>query len=539
MLPRKLKIAFGFMPYGGNGGTQSEIPDIRNWLIPTVMKIKGDDRCDGEILYRDHADVPLTMVRNELVGWARESKADILVMVDSDNAPDVLLGIDNASKPFWDTSFDYIYRHYEKGPVMIGAPYCGPPMQPDGMGSENVYVFVWRNYNTNDPGQAIKLDQFTREEAASRTGIEPVAALPTGCIMIDVRCFDLIDHPYFDYEYEGDGQICDHCGQPRPGPRRKKCSTEDVVTTRNISMAGCAKLGYNPVLCNWDAWAGHWKPLCVAKPRVIAADYVSKVYLKALADNIRSDIRVKRISPSERLLQSSGPVTKVSRHEGNGQNHDDSGGDSLANSHNTPQEDLQILRQLVGQESAYQSLGDDVMTVVELGSWTGQSAQAIAETLDRACRYNLYCVDHWKGGSEAQRKDIEQGFNPYETFCKRMKKWLDKTVFTLESDTVEMGRKWTIGPIDILFIDADHTYEGCKADIKAWSPHVKEGGLIMGHDYNSLFPGVKRAVHEIFGYDVAVIGNMWVVRRAWETNLEGEVEGKAAKKDGARSGTAG
>jgi hypothetical protein len=55
------------------------------------------------------------------------------------------------------------------------------------------------------------------------------------------------------------------------------------------------------------------------------------------------------------------------------------------------------------------------------------------------------------------------------------------------------------GSVDLVFIDADHSYEGVKADIEAWLPKVKVGGWIGGHDYKSpRFPGVERAVHERF-----------------------------------------
>jgi len=36
---------------------------------------------------------------------------------------------------------------------------------------------------------------------------------------------------------------------------------------------------------------------------------------------------------------------------------------------------------------------------------------------------------------------------------------------------------------DFVFIDADHTYEGCKKDIHDWYPKVKKGGVLCGHDY--------------------------------------------------------
>jgi hypothetical protein len=53
--------------------------------------------------------------------------------------------------------------------------------------------------------------------------------------------------------------------------------------------------------------------------------------------------------------------------------------------------------------------------------------------------------------------------------------------------------------LDFVFIDADHSYEGCHADIKAWSGKVRGGGLLCGHDYDNVdYPqwGVKRAVDE-------------------------------------------
>ncbi|CAE8711594.1 unnamed protein product [Polarella glacialis] len=50
--------------------------------------------------------------------------------------------------------------------------------------------------------------------------------------------------------------------------------------------------------------------------------------------------------------------------------------------------------------------------------------------------------------------------------------------------------------LDLLFIDGDHSYEGALADLRLWSPHVRPGGLVAGHDYSPAHPGVVRAVAE-------------------------------------------
>ena len=70
---------------------------------------------------------------------------------------------------------------------------------------------------------------------------------------------------------------------------------------------------------------------------------------------------------------------------------------------------------------------------------------------------------------------------------------------------------------DLVFIDADHHYETTKADIKAWWPKIKKGGVLSGHDYSlnvtkrTHHKGVTQAVDEIFGNKKFIIGEkVWV-----------------------------
>lgn len=50
--------------------------------------------------------------------------------------------------------------------------------------------------------------------------------------------------------------------------------------------------------------------------------------------------------------------------------------------------------------------------------------------------------------------------------------------------------------LDIVYIDADHSYEGVKKDLESWFPKVKIGGVIAGHDYINPAYGVLQAVNE-------------------------------------------
>ena len=56
----------------------------------------------------------------------------------------------------------------------------------------------------------------------------------------------------------------------------------------------------------------------------------------------------------------------------------------------------------------------------------------------------------------------------------------------------EVAERYAGGPIRMLLIDADHSYDGVRGDWERWSPHVAPGGLVVFHDY--LFPDVARFV---------------------------------------------
>ena len=56
------------------------------------------------------------------------------------------------------------------------------------------------------------------------------------------------------------------------------------------------------------------------------------------------------------------------------------------------------------------------------------------------------------------------------------------------------------------------TYLITKADISAWLPKIKVGGVIAGHDYIGEWPGVKQAVNEAFDNVIVVPPKSWMIR---------------------------
>lgn len=55
------------------------------------------------------------------------------------------------------------------------------------------------------------------------------------------------------------------------------------------------------------------------------------------------------------------------------------------------------------------------------------------------------------------------------------------------------------GPVDALFVDGAHDYPNVKADLDAFAPLVKPGGIVSGHDFEGFWPGVVKAVTEKYG----------------------------------------
>lgn len=132
---------------------------------------------------------------------------------------------------------------------------------------------------------------------------------------------------------------------------------------------------------------------------------------------------------------------------------------------------------------------------VEVGSWKGRSAAFLGvEILNSGKPIKLYCVDTWKGSVEHQSMDCVKDDSLYEEFINNTKQ-LESVIVPIRMSSLEAAAQFEDNSIDFVFIDASHEYEDVKADIAAWYPKVKPGGLFAGHDYPT-WSGVVKAVDE-------------------------------------------
>ena len=64
----------------------------------------------------------------------------------------------------------------------------------------------------------------------------------------------------------------------------------------------------------------------------------------------------------------------------------------------------------------------------------------------------------------------------------------------LHLTSIQASRTFNNNTFDIVYIDADHTYDCVAKDIEYWWPKVKPGGALCGHDYDCR--GLVLAVNE-------------------------------------------
>lgn len=158
----------------------------------------------------------------------------------------------------------------------------------------------------------------------------------------------------------------------------------------------------------------------------------------------------------------------------------------------TPAEDLAALRDLVKQA---RRPGQARTVVVEVGSWAGRTAIEMADA-----GAVVFCVDTWEGSDDpiddtaAVVARVGGPDELFKAFCRNAGPKLFRSIFPCRGPSALWASAWPAGSaVDMVFLDGDHREAAVRADLLAWSQHVRPGGVICGHDL-SVFPGVELAV---------------------------------------------
>lgn len=126
-------------------------------------------------------------------------------------------------------------------------------------------------------------------------------------------------------------------------------------------------------------------------------------------------------------------------------------------------------------------------TIVEVGVYLGDFA---GELLQHHKGW-LYLVDPWNSpncegqlvGDETHYESVKERFEGNEQ------------IHLIRKFSQEAVRDFETCSLDMVYLDAEHTYDGVLGDIHLWWPKIKPGGILAGHDilfYDHI--GVTQAV---------------------------------------------
>ncbi len=133
--------------------------------------------------------------------------------------------------------------------------------------------------------------------------------------------------------------------------------------------------------------------------------------------------------------------------------------------------------------------------IVEIGSFRGSSAVALAMGARAGNHQRVYTIDPY----DSFKGPLGRTFGPLDRvhlLRNLLRAGVAEDVWVVNLPSVATSKAWS-GPISLLWIDGDHSYDAVRADLECWSRFVMPEGLIAFDD--SLDPeiGPARVVREL------------------------------------------
>lgn len=134
------------------------------------------------------------------------------------------------------------------------------------------------------------------------------------------------------------------------------------------------------------------------------------------------------------------------------------------------------------EQACLERLATDQKVVVEIGVWHGVNTLSMRSRM--AVDGTLYAIDPFVPGrfGICCQKHVAHGEGSKSRRGRLV--WLEH----FSHDALAVFQAQCPEPIDFLFIDGDHSFEGVKLDWELWSSLIRPGGKIALHDSRS-YPG--------------------------------------------------
>ena len=131
--------------------------------------------------------------------------------------------------------------------------------------------------------------------------------------------------------------------------------------------------------------------------------------------------------------------------------------------------------------------------IVEIGSWKGKSTICLARGSIAGHKTKIHAIDPHTGSPEHSR---EFGVVwTFDEFRRNIENAGVNEMVTPIVDYSDAAAKKFNEPVELIFIDGLHEYEGVKIDFDGWFPKVVDHGVMAFHD-STCWPGVLKCVSE-------------------------------------------
>ena len=200
-----------------------ERAEVGTWLVECYCQVLQRKVPVQRLEHGTMDCFPHHAARNSTAKVMLAESFGILFMVDHDMVP---------SPSFFRRAVGFLSEH--NGPILLGSPYrTGAPNR-------------WVEVCIEEDGLASRV---SCKEAAQLRGIKEVAGVGTGLVAINRAAFELVEPPYFDFEFTDASKEVIAWG-------------EDHHFCRKLIAAG------GKVMCDWESWSGHAKIEVVEKPDI-------------------------------------------------------------------------------------------------------------------------------------------------------------------------------------------------------------------------------------------------------------------------------
>jgi len=159
--------------------------------------------------------------------------------------------------------------------------------------------------------------------------------------------------------------------------------------------------------------------------------------------------------------------------------------------------------------------------IAEVGVWQGQLSRWLLTCLPFA---TVHLIDVWSAGKPGDSwydngdrfaKNPQEQHDLHYRLVAQLCEQFNPRAIQHKLPSLEAAKLFVDGSLDLVFIDGAHDGKNVSADIRAWLPKVRKGGIISGHDYRpggnyfGLIKAVERSAAELGLELQCFAGKVW------------------------------